>query len=175
LPQHAGAFARVAELLTCVSMKDFLRNAEHLVRVVLLLALGATAFLLVRHAVIPRDFGKYGHFRPASMDDVRARPIKFAGHEACEACHADQVETKNKGKHANVGCEACHGPLARHVEDPGSVVPKLPDTAVLCVRCHEANSAKPKSFPQVVSAEHSSGLPCNTCHKPHNPKIASEK
>jgi hypothetical protein len=27
----------------------------------------------------------------------------------------------------------------------------------------------------VVSAEHSSGLPCNTCHKPHNPKIASEK
>jgi uncharacterized CHY-type Zn-finger protein len=156
-------------------MKDLLRNAEHLVRVALLLALGTVIFLLVRRAVIPPEFGKHGHYRPGSMDDIRARPIKFAGREACEACHSDQVEVKARGKHANVGCEACHGPLARHAEDPGSVVPKLPDTAVLCVRCHEANSAKPKSFPQVVSADHSSGLPCNTCHKPHNPKIASEK
>jgi hypothetical protein len=156
-------------------MKDFLRNAEHLVRVVLLLAAGAVAFLVIRQMVIPRDFGKYGHFRPGSMDDVRARPIKFAGREACEPCHGDQVEAKNGGKHVHVGCEACHGPLAKHAEDPGSVVPKLPDTAVLCAKCHEANSAKPKTFPQVITAEHSSGLPCNTCHKPHNPKIASEK
>jgi uncharacterized CHY-type Zn-finger protein len=156
-------------------MKDLLRNAEHLVRVVVLLALGVAAFLVIRHAVVPRDFGKYGHFRPGSMDDVRSRPIKFAGHETCEACHSDQAEAKSKGKHANVACEACHGALAKHAEDPSSVIPKLPDTAVLCVRCHEANSAKPKSFPQVVSAEHSAGLPCNTCHKPHNPKIASEK
>lgn len=154
-------------------MKGFLRSTEHLIRVVLLLALGTIAFLVIRRAVVPADFGKYGHFRAASMDDVRARPIKFAGREACEACHSDQVEAKSKGKHANVACEACHGPLANHAEDPGSVVPQLPDTAVLCVRCHEANSAKPKNFPQVVSADHSAGLPCNTCHKPHNPKIAS--
>ena len=162
-------------MLAPVGMKELLRNAEHLVRVVILLALGAGAFLLIRHVVVPRDFGKYGHFRPGSMDDVRARPVKFAGHEACEACHADQAEAKSKGKHVNVGCEACHGALAKHAEDPSSVTPKLPDTAVLCVRCHEANSAKPKNFPQVVSAEHSAGLPCNTCHKPHDPKIASEK
>jgi uncharacterized CHY-type Zn-finger protein len=155
-------------------MKDFLRNTEHLSRVVLLLAIGVIAFLLVRRAVVPAEFGKWGHFRPGAMDDVRARQVKFAGREACEACHSDQVEAKSKGKHANVGCEACHGPLARHAEDPGSVVPQLPDTAVLCARCHEANSAKPKGFPQVITAEHSSGLPCNTCHKPHNPKIASE-
>lgn len=153
-------------------MRDFLRDAEHLIRVVLLLALGVIAFFLIRHAVVPRDFGKYGHFRAGSMDDVRARPIKFAGREACEACHSDQAEVKSKGKHVHVGCEACHGPLARHAEDPTNVVPQLPDTAVLCVRCHEANSAKPRGFPQVVSAEHSGGLACNTCHKPHDPKIA---
>src|SRR5215471_4240786 len=114
-------------------MKDFLRNAEHLIRVALLLALGLVAFLAVRRFVVPSDFGKYGHFRPGSMDDVRARPIKFAGRAACEACHSDQVEEKSKGKHVNLGCEACHGPLARHVEDPTTVVPQLPDTAVLCV------------------------------------------
>jgi hypothetical protein len=155
-------------------MRDFLRNTEHLSRVVLLLAVGVIAFLLVRRAIVPAEFGKMGHYRPGVLDDIRARPVKFAGREACEACHSDQVEAKSKGKHVNVGCEACHGPLAKHAEDPAAVVPQLPDTAVLCARCHEANSAKPKGFPQVIAAEHSAGLPCNTCHKPHNPKIVSE-
>lgn len=152
-------------------MKDFLRNTEHLLRVVLLLALGVIAFVLIRRAVVPPEFGKYGHFRPAALDDLRARPVKFAGHQTCETCHADQAEVKSKGKHVNVACEACHGALAKHAEDPGSVVPQLPDTAVLCARCHEANQAKPKTFPQVITAEHSGGAPCNTCHKPHNPAI----
>lgn len=150
-------------------MKDFLRSTEHLMRVVVLLAIGVAVFLVIRAAVVPPAFGKYGHFRPAAMDDVRARPVRFAGHETCEACHSDVAETKSKGKHASVACEACHGPLANHAADPASVVPKLPDTAILCVRCHEANASKPKSFPQVVSAEHSGGLACNTCHQPHNP------
>ena len=152
-------------------MKDFLRTTEHLIRVVILLALGMVIFLVVRRVVVPQDFGRYGHFRAGALDEIRAKPIKFAGREACEACHSDQAEVKNKGKHAGLGCEACHGPLARHAEDPSTVIPKLPDTAVLCARCHEANSAKPKSFPQVVTAEHSAGLACNTCHKPHSPKI----
>ena len=156
-------------------MRDFLRSTEHLIRVAMLLALGIAAFLVIRRLVVPPEFGKYGPFRPGAMDDIRARPIKFAGREACEACHSEQAEVKAKGKHAGIGCEACHGPLARHAEDPTSVIPKLPDTAVLCARCHEANSAKPKSFPQVVTAEHSSGLPCNTCHKPHTPKIGGEQ
>jgi hypothetical protein len=152
-------------------MKDFFRNAEHLIRVAVLLVLAVVAFLVVRRTVIPAQFGKYGHFRPGAMDDIRARPIKFAGHETCEVCHSDQAEAKSKGKHVNVGCEACHGPLAKHAEDPSSVVPQLPDTKILCARCHEANQAKPKWFPQVVTAEHSGGVACNTCHKPHAPKI----
>ena len=155
-------------------MKEFLRSTEHLVRVAVLLVLGIITFLVIRRAVVPAEFGKYGHFRPGAMDDVRARPIKFAGREICEACHSEQAEVKAKGKHAGIGCEACHGALARHAEDPTSIVPKLPDTAVLCARCHEANSAKPKSFQQVVTAEHSAGLACNTCHKPHSPKIGGE-
>ena len=156
-----------------LGMKDFLRNTEHLLRVALLLILGLAGFLLIRRAVVPPEFGKYGHFRPAAMDDLRAHPIKFAGHDACEACHADQAAVKSAGKHATVACEACHGPLARHAEDPSALVPQLPDTAVLCVRCHEANGAKPKNFPQVVAADHAGGLACNTCHKPHSPKLSS--
>ena len=92
-------------------------------------------------------------------------------HETCETCHSDVLEVKKAGKHAGVNCEACHGPLAKHAEDPGSVVPQLPDTAVLCARCHEENIAKPKTFPQVVSAQHSGGVVCKSCHQPHSPLL----
>jgi transcription elongation factor Elf1 len=70
-----------------------------------------------------------------------------------------------------VPCEACHGPQAKHADDPASIKPQKLDTAVICARCHEANSAKPKTFPQVVTADHAQGIACDTCHQPHRPKI----
>jgi hypothetical protein len=84
------------------------------------------------------------------------------------------LEVKKAGKHANVNCEACHGPQSKHAD--GS-------------HCGEAGASRyhdslrplsrgqfrqPKWFPAVVTAEHSMGIPCNTCHKPHSPKIADE-
>jgi transcription elongation factor Elf1 len=51
------------------------------------------------------------------------------------------------------------------------VKPSKIDTTVICARCHEANSAKPKAFPQVVTADHSGGIACDICHQPHRPKI----
>lgn len=121
--------------------------------------------------MIPKEFGKYGHYRPGALDLVKSRPLTYAGQEQCAACHDDQAKVRAEGKHAHVACEACHGPLGKHADDPGSVVPKLPDVATLCVRCHEKDAAKPVKFPQVASAEHSGGMVCNTCHKPHNPKL----
>lgn len=152
-------------------MKDLFRDAGHLLRIVLVFAVGLILFLTVRAFTVPHSFGEYGHYRGDSLDEIAAHPIKFAGHQACEACHQDVFDVKKTGKHAGVNCEACHGALASHAEDPEKVVPKLPDTAVLCVRCHEANSAKPKWFPQVVSKDHANGMACNTCHQPHKPSI----
>ena len=102
---------------------------------------------------------------------LRRIPVKFAGHQACESCHTDILDVKSKGKHAHVNCEACHGALANHANDPASVTPVKPDTAVLCARCHTASAAKPKGFPQVAPADHSNGLPCQTCHNPHSPAM----
>ena len=65
--------------------------------------------------------------------------------------------------------QARHGPQARHARDP-DVKPVLPSTPALCVQCHEASGAKPKKFPQVLSAEHSGGMDCKMCHQPHKPK-----
>jgi hypothetical protein len=179
------------------------KNTGHLFRFAGLFVLAFVVFLVVRHYVVPKSFGEYGHYRGAAIGEIAAHPAKFAGHETCETCHADVLDKKKNGKHAHVNCEACHGalikrlpapeqhsmnlyqrfvaaiaptgppeiPFVRHADDPASVVPELPDTAVLCARCHTASAAKPKGFPQVVPADHANGVPCQTCHDPHSPAV----
>jgi hypothetical protein len=147
--------------------KDF----EHLVRVALLFLAGIALFLVVRRAVVPASFGKYGHYRDTAPAEIAAKPVAYAGHAACEVCHSEVADIKKTGSHAHVGCESCHGALAKHADDPSAFKPVRPDTAVLCVRCHEANAGKPKKFPQVDSKEHSGGAACGSCHQPHKPKL----
>ncbi len=150
------------------------KDTEHLLRLAGVIAILLIVFLVLRVAVVPKSFGQYGHYRGAAIPETAARPIAFAGHEACEACHSDVADLKKQGRHVVVACEACHGAQARHADDPGSIKPARLDTAVLCARCHEANSAKPKAFPQVVTADHSGGVACDVCHQPHRPKIETE-
>jgi len=152
-------------------VRRLLNEWGHLIRPALVLLAALGVFLAVRAAVIPKEFGKYGHYRPGALDLVRSRAIRYAGQDTCVMCHEDEAKARASGKHAHVACEACHGPLAQHAEDPGSVTPKLPEVADLCRRCHEKDAAKPKSFPQVATAEHSGGTPCNSCHQPHNPHL----
>lgn len=144
-------------------------DSAHLIRVAAVFVLGATAFIVLRAAVIPKSFGEYGPYRGAALSEMRARPVAYAGHEVCEGCHPDVQEIKSKGVHSHVNCESCHGPQAKHADDPGTIKPVLPDVATLCVRCHAENIAKPSGFPQVNAKEHSQGQPCNTCHRPHSP------
>jgi hypothetical protein len=152
-------------------LRRLFHDSAHLIRPALVILAGLGLFLILRGAVIPKDFGKYGHFRPGALDLVRSRPVAYAGQDTCVACHDDQAKVRAAGKHAHVACEACHGPQAKHADDPTSLKPHLPDVANLCRRCHEQDAAKPKWFPQVVTAEHSGGMACNDCHKPHNPHI----
>lgn len=154
-----------------MAMSRFVRDSGHLIRPALVLLAGLGLFLLVRSVVIPKAFGQYGHYRPAALDLNRQKPLVFAGQDACVVCHDDQAKARATGRHAHVSCEACHGPQAAHAADPIALKPTLPDVATLCARCHEKDTAKPKTFPQVVTAEHSGGVLCNTCHQPHNPHL----
>ncbi|MFN0165433.1 MAG: cytochrome C [Bryobacteraceae bacterium] len=151
-------------------MRSSFKDALHLIRLAVVLVIAFAAFFVLRSALVPKTFGQYGHYRGAALAEVRANTASYAGHAACEPCHEEIVTNKKVGRHAGVACEACHGPLAKHADDP-SAKPQLPDTAVLCARCHEANSARPRRFPQVVLEEHSGGEPCGSCHQPHQPKI----
>lgn len=152
-------------------MRDLLRDAEHLVRLAAVFLVGFLLFLAARAAFVPDDFGRYGHYRAGALDDNRERHLAFAGCGACRDCHFDVVQSRAGSAHKRINCEACHGPLYAHTQDPPAVVPERPDAARICLRCHEVNDARPAWFEQVDAEDHAMGEACNTCHDPHRPAI----
>jgi hypothetical protein len=152
---------------------DLLKDREHVVRIGTVFGAGVLAFLLVRHVLVPKGFGVYGHFRAGAIEDNRVRPLSFAGHATCEECHSDVKAAKLPGKHTGVACEACHGALGKHAQD-NSIKPVRPHGREVCVVCHRINVAKPKGFPQIEPADHAGDGLCTECHSPHNPLSAPE-
>jgi len=150
-------------------MRQLFRDSEHLLRLALLFGAVGVAFLVARALLIPEGFGTYGHYRAGALEDNRARPVTFAGRAACLDCHDTVDAAKKAGKHAGVGCEACHGALAAHVDDPTSAAPAKLDPKTLCLVCHEENVAKPSGFPQIDPKNHAGDDPCQSCHAPHAP------
>jgi hypothetical protein len=153
-------------------MLKFPKDAEHLFRMAALFLAGLALFLIARALLVPRDFYELGHFRAGALADNMARPIAFAGREACETCHPDVVDERKGSRHAAIACEACHGALAKHADDPASLKPVRPDPGTLCLKCHQQEMAKPRTFKQVNPQEHMGGEPCVSCHKPHHPETA---
>jgi len=152
-------------------MARLFQDKEHLLRVAGLFTVGVVAFLILQAVLVPKDFGVYGHFRAGALADNEKRPLDFAGRAACGECHIDEAGAIKGGKHAGVGCEACHGPLARHAEDASAQKAERPDGRMLCLRCHAANVAKPAAFPQVEPPEHSAEGSCLECHPAHSPAL----
>jgi hypothetical protein len=146
------------------------RHQQHVYRVAAVFAFGFLTFLVVRHLLVPADFGVYGFYRAGALDDARARPISYAGQDRCASCHWPVFEARTQARHATIPCESCHGPLAGHAVDP-SVKPATLDPRPLCLNCHTKMEGKWPGFPQVDPAEHNDGIPCSVCHQPHSPKI----
>lgn len=147
------------------------RDVEHLFRLAGLFVLGLIVFLVARAWLVPADFGLLGHYRASSPDEIRARPVKFAGSGACGDCHGNVEEARLGSRHARIGCESCHGALAAHVADPERVAPVLPDGRALCIGCHARLIGRPTWLPQVDPSEHAGDAACVECHAPHRPEL----
>jgi hypothetical protein len=126
---------------------------------------------LLKAVLVPASLGLYGHYRADALEENGARLASFAGHAACEDCHAEVVETRKGSKHERVSCEACHGALARHAAGDESAGKPARPTAALCLTCHASNVAKPAGFPQVSPKDHAEPGTCLECHIPHSPKV----
>jgi len=148
------------------------RHYDHILRVLGLFAAGFTVFLIVRHFMIPADFdvAGYGFYRAGALTDARVQSVAYAGETVCLDCHSDVGKLRLEARHANVRCEACHGPLATHATD-GAAKPAALNPRLLCLRCHTAQPGLPGGFPRVVAADHAGDGPCTDCHKPHRPKV----
>jgi predicted CXXCH cytochrome family protein len=146
-------------------------NAEHLLRIAGLFLAGAAGFVVLRAALIPDGFGLYGHYRAGAIEDNRRDPLVHAGRAVCASCHAPQATLLGGGKHAAVGCEACHGALGAHAREPVKAAAVKPDGRALCLRCHQKLTSRPAPFPQVEPAEHAPDGACLDCHVAHDPHL----
>jgi hypothetical protein len=163
-------------------MPQRFRDAEHLVRLALLMFVGVLLFLVIRTFFVPADFGELGHFRTGTLQDNRNLPLHYAGRASCGQadCHEEEVASLASDTHASVGCESCHGALAAHAADPKLAKAATVEANVLCARCHVSNWARPEDFPQVEIETHRQGEEdreeeeagveeCTECHDSHEP------
>jgi hypothetical protein len=144
---------------------------QQVISLAIIFAIFITALIVARIILIPKSFGKYGHYRADSVDEIMALPINYAGSDACYDCHDDIVDTKKTSNHKGVGCEVCHGPAAKHVDAPDEFTPDAPRERGQCPLCHGFNTSRPTGFPQIITEQHNPGKPCMNCHEPHNPVL----
>ncbi len=102
----------------------------------------------------------------------------YVGADACAPCHEDHVRWVRGSVHENValpsgkgqaarGCEACHGPGARHVENasPETIISFRKETAGVrsgqCLACHNTTSAG-LNFRR--GDHHTAKVACDDCH-----------
>lgn len=110
-----------------------------------------------------------------------AAPAQYLGSDVCLACHVDQGLTgrvHGNAQHprspaAAQGCESCHGPGERHVEDPfadtairrfGAIPPREVNES--CLSCHTG----PAHALWDGSTHDARTLSCATCHSVHAPQ-----
>ena len=114
----------------------------------------------------------------------------YVGSEACQTCHEDQFKNFTGTKHARlkdvaswknkvVGCETCHGPGKKHLEDattPGNIISFKKASAKQisenCLTCH----AGKESHNNYRRGEHwRNDVGCTDCHSPHAAPYAHQK
>lgn len=135
-----------------------------------LFALFILIFLIARHFLIPDSFGKYGHYRADSIDEIAAFPINYAGKSLCIECHDTEAEMIKSDHHSGLTCEVCHGPNAKHADDYEVKEFLVKDgSRKFCGRCHSINAArKLENVIQVdIKEHHPEKENCIDCHNPH--------
>ena len=113
---------------------------------------------------------------------------KYVGMETCGTCHEKEVKDFKFAAHARVtipgegervegqGCESCHGPGSRHVEeggDTGKFIFNPGKNPESCFQCHLDKNAqfRLQYHHPVIEGR----MNCNDCHDPHGHDIKLAK
>lgn len=107
----------------------------------------------------------------------------YAGSETCKTCHEDIFNNFDRSPHwktmldkrggpSKQGCEACHGPAAGHVDDPGDSKKifsfKTASAKEINQRCLECHSSGKDHMNFSRSAHSENDLSCLNCHSSHH-------
>jgi DmsE family decaheme c-type cytochrome len=120
---------------------------------------------------------------PAPQAAQAAPEVALVGSDTCLACHFDMERGVAGTAHGNPaipgspaaadGCESCHGPGERHIEDPTveTSIRKFPlmaprEASEACLSCHTGASHALWEG----SAHDARNLSCTTCHSVHDPQ-----
>jgi len=112
-------------------------------------------------------------------------PAEFVGSDTCLACHDGMDAALGRTPHGKAahprspaaaqGCESCHGPGSRHIDDPADdtsihkfarMAPR--DVSETCLSCHTQSSHALWRG----GAHDARNLSCVTCHSVHAPASA---
>ncbi len=149
-------------------MKFLPHLPEQLVRLLVVFGVLVAGMFFVR-SMLPPELKDTSIHIQSTLDREAARPVHYAGSEACADCH-EEYTIKKGGYHKNLSCETCHGAAKEHTENPAEVKPNVPRLREFCVRCHTFDPSRPTGFPQINPVVHNPLKPCASCHNPHDPK-----
>lgn len=106
----------------------------------------------------------------------------FVAEDTCATCHEDMANGFNKTLHAKAadpkspaamkGCQTCHGPGSKHVDDPpNNKLRKFTglaadETNAVCATCHTSG----EHALWAGSKHEARGVSCTSCHSTHAPK-----
>ncbi|MBU0484808.1 MAG: cytochrome c3 family protein [Proteobacteria bacterium] len=158
---------------------------NHVLRPLWVVIAAIAILLLVRHFIVPSDFGvngdsfTYGFHRLSNVKEWQDFKIKYRGKEYCTECHEEKVEENSSSKHRAIQCENCHGPAIDHPDDPEKLT--IDQSRDLCLRCH-ADLAYPNNErmnipafdPEKNENHQSSTEKCIECHNPHKPDLEEQ-
>ena len=113
-------------------------------------------------------------------------PAVLVGSDTCLGCHDDTIRDFDRTAHGTAadlrtpaaapGCESCHGPGSRHVDDPSDdasirkfakMAPR--DVNATCLTCH----TRSEHAAWQGSTHDARNLSCITCHSVHNAHSAT--
>ncbi len=154
----------------------------HLLRLIVVLVAGIGGLLFIKGFFVPSGWDRDHWYRSGALEDLKQRPIIYAGNNACRGCHGKTrkdheaiVDALAAGVHEHLACESCHGPL--HKEDHTVAAAKIERSSSLCLRCHENVAARPHRvglFSVAFMAHQAKGVSresnCVQCHNPHAPR-----
>jgi len=129
---------------------------------------GAVALLAVTAVAGSIAYGEFGYHPDRNAREWASLEPRYETSESCRACHPAALTTWTAARHASTACTTCHGPTP-HTEEAAVTLRATTASGSLCLRCHEAVSGRPASFPQIDTSKHYATGMCQVCHDPHTP------